>query len=341
MAIEKQRCFNHINILLNKQNWYHFRKNLTHHVGFHFNMDAFNILLYLANQDRQFSDDLVVPEYRALTDLSFINMSKIDKQNYKFKITKLGKAFIDPFCKTIDQYAKKYEHDHHINGNVISYNGGTKINIFEVFPVTRKNHVSVMDSLSRTINSIKTVVEYDWDIHYQSENRIALGLLGDILISFYQDRGMLSYAFGHEYNRLIGLPHEKYPTLTDFEIYLDAQRIKYILHGEKDYANSVALLLEAFQDLKVRFGSKIDCCTSDNIHLSNNRPLKVSRYSFIQQSQLNEATYRYSCNLCKQITEKQFTNFLIKHQIWKYPTRNIYDNSMNAVRHIIFTNELL
>ena len=134
-----------------------------------------------------------------------------------------------------------------------------QVNIFEIFPTVTNsagNKISEIGSFNQNISRIKTTAH----ILDDSLSKNDLKMLEGLLNQFYIQKGMWTVNPRHNADKInvLNLPHEQYPTLSEFVIFLEEQQHlkeskisnnNVELESIKNITHTFRLLLEKHSDI--------------------------------------------------------------------------------------------
>lgn len=141
----------------------------------------------------------------------------------------------------------------------------SKINPMEVF-ATKTNDdgtINVIDSFNYHINKLKTIFDTLNNAATADDN----SAFDRIITQFYIERGMWSRDPERDQDklRIVGLPHDQYPILSDFVLFLKQQKRLAVGNNEtKTYQLSLDRIFGTFDALKTKEGSIFEGYTNIN-----------------------------------------------------------------------------
>lgn len=169
------------------------------------------------------------------------------------------------------------------------------INMFEIFPTATNGDASKIDviaSFNHNIARIKTIAHI-MNVSLTTED---LNTLEKALVEFYVERGMYKNNPKHHLKELkiIGLPHDQYPTLNQFLVFLEGYKsdlAQDVLDSDDSRLNSVNRLLDTFQNMEDRYPSVFDGFTSNKLDdLPNQKVIDFNMFNIKQQTVGSDAS---------------------------------------------------
>jgi hypothetical protein len=151
------------------------------------------------------------------------------------------------------------------NGVIINTaSEGNRVNMFEIFPTVTDadGNISEIGSFNQNVNKIKTVAH----IMEPSLTPHDLNLLDNLLIDFYIKEEMWTENPKHnsEKIKVLGLPHEQYPTLEGFIIFLEWEQdsIKNNLSSDQQQITSINNIVQTFKKMQSKHSDIFDGFTN-------------------------------------------------------------------------------
>ena len=138
-----------------------------------------------------------------------------------------------------------------------------EINMFEMFGDVEDE----IDIFNINLNKLKLMVERWYDLEGMDAN-IVRGLLEDMLIQFYKDKGMWKDNASERRDELkiVGIPHRQVPRLQEFQLYIDQKNksIQSNTTAEFDH-KAIRVLRNAFTNMLNSHGHLFNNYTSPKV----------------------------------------------------------------------------